>query len=593
MSAGNLALLSVSDKTNLLPFAKKLHELGLSLVASGGTAKSLRDAGLPVKDVSNITGAPEMLNGRVKTLHPAVHAGILARLTESDQQDLHKQNYQLIQLVVCNLYPFVNTVAKPGVTIEDAIENIDIGGVTLLRAAAKNHSRVTVICDPSDYEKVGKELESSINKDTSLETRQVLALKAFTHTAEYDNAISDYFRKQYSSGVSQLTLRYGMNPHQKPAQIFTTLDKLPLTVVNGSPGFINLCDALNGYQLVKELKAALNLPAATSFKHVSPAGAAVSVPLDAVEAKLCQVDDLLHQLTPLATAYARARGADRMSSFGDFIALSDTCDEVTAKIISREVSDGIIAPGYSEDALKILRKKKNGAYCILQIDPNYVPSQMERRVLFGLTMEQKRNDAVIDKNTFSNVVTKNLTTISDSAMRDLIVATIALKYTQSNSVCYAKDGQVIGIGAGQQSRIHCTRLAGDKADNWWLRQHPKVTGMKFKKSVKRAEISNAIDNYVNGSIGKDMDEATWAEMYEEVPQKLSESDKTEWINKADNVVLSSDAFFPFRDNVDRAKLSGVKYIASPSGSVNDKTVIQACDEHKMVLIHTNLRLFHH
>ncbi|XP_060814865.1 bifunctional purine biosynthesis protein ATIC [Bombus pascuorum] len=593
MSAGNLALLSVSDKTNLLPFAKKLHELGLSLVASGGTAKSLRDAGLPVKDVSNITDAPEMLNGRVKTLHPAVHAGILARLTESDQQDLHKQNYQLIQLVVCNLYPFVNTVAKPGVTIEDAVENIDIGGVTLLRAAAKNHSRVTVICDPSDYEKVGRELESSINKDTSLETRQVLALKAFTHTAEYDNAISDYFRKQYSSGVSQLTLRYGMNPHQKPAQIFTTLDKLPLTVVNGSPGFINLCDALNGYQLVKELKAALNLPAATSFKHVSPAGAAVSVPLDAVEAKLCQVDDLLHQLTPLATAYARARGADRMSSFGDFIALSDTCDEVTAKIISREVSDGIIAPGYSEDALKILRKKKNGAYCVLQIDPNYVPSQIERRVLFGLTMEQKRNDAVIDKNTFSNVVTKNLTTISDNAMRDLIVATITLKYTQSNSVCYAKDGQVIGIGAGQQSRIHCTRLAGDKADNWWLRQHPKVTGMKFKKSVKRAEISNAIDNYVNGSIGKDMDEATWAEMYEEVPQKLSESDKTEWINKADNVVLSSDAFFPFRDNVDRAKLSGVKYIASPSGSVNDKIVIQACDEHKMVLIHTNLRLFHH
>ncbi|XP_048264383.1 bifunctional purine biosynthesis protein ATIC isoform X2 [Bombus terrestris] len=554
MSAGNLALLSVSDKTNLLPFAKKLHELGLSLVASGGTAKSLRDAGLPVKDVSNITGAPEMLNGRVKTLHPAVHAGILARLTESDLQDLHKQNYQLIQLVVCNLYPFVNTVTKPDVTIEDAVENVDIGGVTLLRAAAKNHSRVTVICDPSDYEKVGKELESSINKDTSLETRQVLALKAFTHTAEYDNAISDYFRKQYSSEVSQLTLRYGMNPHQKPAQIFTTLDKLPLTVVNGSPGFINLCDALNGYQLVKELKAALNLPAATSFKHVSPAGAAVSVPLDAVEAKLCQVDDLLHQLTPLATAYARARGADRMSSFGDFIALSDTCDEVTAKIISREVSDGIIAPGYSEDALKILKKKKNGAYCVLQIDPNYVPSQMERRVLFGLTMEQKRNDAVIDKNTFSNVVTKHLTTISDSAMRDLIVATIALKYTQSNSVCYAKDGQVIGIGAGQQSRIHCTRLAGDKADNWWLRQHPKVTSMKFKKNVKRAEISNAIDNYVNGSIGKDMDEATWAEMYEEVPQKLSENDKTEWINKADNVVLSSDAFFPFRDNVDRAKL---------------------------------------
>lgn len=260
-----------------------------------------------------------------------------------------------------------------------------------------------------------------------------------------------------------------MNPHQKPAQIYTALDKLPLTVVNGSPGFINLCDALNGYQLVKELKTALNLPAATSFKHVSPAGAAVGVPLDAVQAKLCQVDDLFDKLTPLATAYARARGADRMSSFGDFIALSDPCDEITAKIISREVSDGIIAPGYSETALQILKKKKNGAYCILQVDPSYVPSPIERRVLFGLTMEQKRNDAVINKETFANVATKNSAAVPDSAMRDLIIATIALKYTQSNSVCYAKDGQVIGIGAGQQSRIHCTRLAGDKADNWYMK----------------------------------------------------------------------------------------------------------------------------
>ncbi|XP_076657709.1 bifunctional purine biosynthesis protein ATIC [Halictus rubicundus] len=593
MSAGNLVLLSVSDKTGILPFATKLHQWGLTLVASGGTAKFLRDASIPVTDVSAITGAPEMLNGRVKTLHPAVHAGILARLSKSDQEDLQKQNYKLIKLVVCNLYPFVNTVSKADVTIEDAVENIDIGGVTLLRAAAKNHDRVTVVCDPNDYDKVKEEMETSADRDTSLKTRQVLALKAFTHTAEYDNAISDYFRKQYSAGVSQLTLRYGMNPHQKPAQIYTTLNKLPLNVVNGSPGFINLCDALNGYQLVKELKAALNLPAATSFKHVSPAGAAVGVPLDAVQAKLCQVDDLLNQLTPLASAYARARGADRMSSFGDFVALSDPCDEVTAKIISREVSDGIIAPGYSESALKILKKKKNGAYCILQIDPTYEPSPMEQKVLFGLTMEQKRNDIVINKETFANIVTKNLAAVPDSAMRDLIIATIAVKYTQSNSVCYAKDGQVIGIGAGQQSRIHCTRLAGDKADNWWLRQHPKVTGMKFKKGVKRAEISNAIDNYVNGSIGKDMDESAWAAMYETVPEKLSENDRLEWIKKSDNVALSSDAFFPFRDNVDRARLSGVKYIASPSGSTNDEAVIQACDEHKIALVHTNLRLFHH
>lgn len=378
-------------------------------------------------------------------------------------------------------------------------------------------------------------------------------MKAFTHTAQYDDAISDYFRKQYSAGLSQITLRYGMNPHQKPAQLFTTLEKLPLTIVNGSPGFINLCDALNAYQLVKELKAALNLPAATSFKHVSPAGAAVGVPLDSIHAKLCQVDDLIEQLTPLASAYARARGADRMSSFGDFVGLSDVCDVITAKIISREVSDGIIAPGYTPEALEILKKKKNGGYCILQIDPNYEPAPIERKILYGLTLEQQRNNAVIDKSTFANVVT-NIKDLTDAAYRDLIVATIAVKYTQSNSVCYAKDGQVIGIGAGQQSRIHCTRLAGDKADNWWLRQHPKVTGMKFKKGVKRAEISNAIDNYVNGSIGKDMEEATWAQMYEVVPEKLTEQDKIEWIKKLDNVAISSDAFFPFRDNIDRARL---------------------------------------
>ncbi|XP_032688400.1 bifunctional purine biosynthesis protein PURH [Odontomachus brunneus] len=593
MSGKKLALLSVSDKTNLLPLAKKLHEFGLTLIASGGTAQTLRNANLPVRDVSEVTGAPEMLGGRVKTLHPAVHAGILARSIISDMKDLQSQNYDLIEVVVCNLYPFVHTVSKPGVAVEDAIENIDIGGVTLLRAAAKNHARVTVICDPNDYDKVINEMDTTEDRNTSLETRQTLALKAFTHTAEYDDAISDYFRKQYSAGVSQLTLRYGMNPHQKPAQIFTTLEKLPLTVLNGSPGFINLCDALNGYQLVKELKFALNLPAATSFKHVSPAGAAVSIPLDRTQAKLCQVDDLFEQLTPLATAYARARGADRMSSFGDFIALSEPCDVITAKIISREVSDGIIAPAYSEEALEILKKKKNGSYCVLQIDPSYVPSPVERKILYGLAMEQKRNDALIDKGTFDNIVTKKTKILSENAIRDMIVATITVKYTQSNSVCYAKDGQVIGTGAGQQSRIHCTRLAGDKADNWWLRQHPKVTGMKFKKGVKRAEISNAIDNYVNGTIGKDMDTSIWAAMYEEVPAKLSESERLEWLKKLDNVALSSDAFFPFRDNVDRARLSGVRYIASPAGSTNDEVVIEACNEHDIVLVHTGFRLFHH
>lgn len=590
MASGKIAILSVSDKSGLLDFAKGLNQLGLKLVASGGTAKAVREQGLPVRDVSDVTGAPEMLGGRVKTLHPAVHGGILARQTASDLNDMKKQNFEFVQLVVCNLYPFGLTISKSDVTVDDAVENIDIGGVTLLRAAAKNHKRVTVLCDPADYGKVLDEIKQY--GDTTEATRQVLALKAFTHTAEYDNLISDYFRKQYSAGVSQLNLRYGMNPHQKPAQIFTTLEKLPLKVVNASPGFINLCDALNGWQLVRELKRALGLPAATSFKHVSPAGAAVGVPLTMDQAKLCMVDDLFDSLTPLATAYARARGADRMSSFGDFVALSDTCDLVTAKIISREVSDGIIAPGYTEEALELLKKKKNGAYCVLQIDPTYEPSPVERKTLFGLQMEQRRNDADINKALFTNVVTKNKN-LPDGALRDMIVATIALKYTQSNSVCYAKDGQVVGIGAGQQSRIHCTRLAGDKADNWWLRQHPRVTSMQFKKGVKRAEISNAIDNYVNGTVGKDMPLTQFEAMYEKVPEFLTEADKQNWAKQLTGVSLGSDAFFPFRDNVDRARLSGVSYIASPSGSTNDAGVIEACNDHGIVMVHTNLRLFHH
>jgi len=585
------ALLSVSDKTGLLEFAKRLQKLGLELVASGGTAKAIRDAGLPVKDVSDITGAPEMLGGRVKTLHPAVHAGILAREIESDKQDMSKQGYKMIKVVVCNLYPFVKTVSTEGVSIPEAVENIDIGGVTLLRAAAKNHSRVTVLCDPNDYEQVAKEMETNPSKTTQESTRQRLALKAFTHTAEYDNAISDYFRKQYSSGVSQLTLRYGMNPHQKPAQIYTTLAELPLKVVNGSPGFINLCDALNGWQLVKELKSALGLPAATSFKHVSPAGAAVGVPLTEDEKKVCQVEDL-GTLSPLATAYARARGADRMSSFGDFVALSDVCDLQTAKIISREVSDGIIAPGYSPEALEVLKKKKGGGFCVLQIDPEYVPRDAETKTLFGMSMEQKRNDAVIDPQVFTNLVTKRKN-LNNYAIRDLIVATIALKYTQSNSVCYAKNGQVIGIGAGQQSRIHCTRLAGDKANLWWLRHHPRVLNMQFKKGVKRAEVANCIDNYVGGTVGKDMETNTWKSNYEVAPEFFTEQERADWIKELKGVALSSDAFFPFRDNVDRAFQSGVEFIGSPSGSNNDQVVIDACDEHNIALAHTNLRLFHH
>ncbi|XP_053274862.1 bifunctional purine biosynthesis protein PURH [Pleuronectes platessa] len=591
MASSELALLSVSDKTGLLDFAQKLLDTGLSLVASGGTAKALRDAGLAVRDVSELTGHPEMLGGRVKTLHPAVHGGILARKNPADTADMEKLGYGLVRVVVCNLYPFVKTVSNPDVTVEDAVEQIDIGGVTLLRAAAKNHARVTIVCDPADYSLVAKEMGGSGDRDTTLDTRRTLALKAFTHTALYDDAISDYFRREFSSGVSQLTLRYGMNPHQAPAQLYTLHPALPLKVVTGSPGFINLCDALNAWQLVKELKSALGLPAAASFKHVSPAGAAVGVPLTEEEAKVCMVHDMLKDLTPLATAYARARGSDRMSSFGDFIAVSDVCDVPTAKIISREVSDGIIAPGYEEEALKILSKKKGGKYCVLQMDPDYEPEEAEVRVLFGLHLKQKRNGGVIDKEFFNNVVSSG--SLSEEAVRDLTVATIAVKYTQSNSVCYAKDGQVIGIGAGQQSRIHCTRLAGDKADNWWLRHHPRVLNMKFRGGVKRAEMANAIDQYVSDTIGEGPDLEIWKSMYEEEPESLSQTEKKNWISSLQAVAVSSDAFFPFRDNIDRAKRSGVEFIAAPAGSAADQIVIKACNEQGITLVHTNLRLFHH
>lgn len=591
MASLELALLSVSDKTGLVEFAGRLVGVGLSLVASGGTAKALRDAGLAVRDVSDLTGHPEMLGGRVKTLHPAVHGGILARKTPTDTADMVKLGYSLVRVAVCNLYPFVKTVSSPGVTVEDAVEQIDIGGVTLLRAAAKNHARVTIVCDPADYNVVATEMESSEDRDTSVETRRTLALKAFTHTAQYDDAISDYFRGQYSRGISQLPLRYGMNPHQAPAQLYTLRPALPLKVVNGSPGFINLCDALNAWQLVRELKSALGMPAATSFKHVSPAGAAVGVPLTEEEARVCMVHDMMADLSPLATAYARARGSDRMSSFGDFIAVSDVCDVATAKIISREVSDGIIAPGYDEEALKILSKKKNGNYCVLQMDPDYEPDEMEVRVLFGLHLKQKRNGGKIDKEFFSNIVSKG--SLSEEAVRDLTVATIAVKYTQSNSVCYAKDGQVVGIGAGQQSRIHCTRLAGDKADNWWLRHHPSVLNMKFRSGVKRAEMANAIDQYVSDTVGEGPDLAVWKAMFDEVPEPLSLTEKKSWISSLKAVAVSSDAFFPFRDNIDRAKRSGVDYIAAPAGSAADAVVINACNEQGITLVHTNLRLFHH
>ncbi|KAI8072648.1 phosphoribosylaminoimidazolecarboxamide formyltransferase/IMP cyclohydrolase [Gongronella butleri] len=587
--AQKIAILSVYDKTGLVDFARELHGLNVRLLGSGGTAKLVREAGIPIGDVSDITKAPEMLGGRVKTLHPAVHGGILARDIDSDNKDLAEQNIEKIDIVVCNLYPFKETIAKPDVTIPQAVEEVDIGGVTLLRAAAKNHARVSIVSDPTDYATVIAELKQG---DVSQATRNQLALKAFNHTADYDEAISNYFRQQYSKDQAMMTLRYGANPHQKPAQIYTKGNKLPVTVLSGSPGYINFLDALNAWGLVKELKEATGLPAAASFKHVSPAGAAVGLPLNDIDRKVYHVDDLKEPLTPLANAYARARGADRMSSFGDFIALSDTVDVATARIISREVSDGVVAPDYEPAALDILKKKKAGKYCVLQMDPTYEPEEQETRQVYGLYMEQKRNNVKIDASLFTNVVTKNKE-LPSQAVTDLIVATIALKYAQSNSVCYGKNGMVIGLGAGQQSRIHCTRLAGEKADNWWMRHHPKVLAFQFKAGCKRADKSNAIDLFVTNQTGEGEERALWEANFEVVPELLTADERKEWMAQLKDTVVTSDAFFPFSDNVYRAKRSGVKYIAAPSGSVQDSVVIAAADANDMVMAHTNLRLFHH
>ena len=391
--------------------------------------------------------------------------------------------------------------------------------------------------------------------------------------------------------MKELELKYGCNPNQKPSRIFMNEGELPIEVLNGKPGYINFLDAFNGWQLVKELKEATGLPAATSFKHVSPAGAAVGLPLSDVERKINWVDDL-GELTPLANAYARARGADRMSSFGDFIALSDVCDVCTAKIIQREVSDGIIAPGYEPEALEILKSKKRGTYNIIQIDPNYVPNPIEHKEVFGITFEQGRNELDINKEFISNVVTENKE-IPESAKIDLIISLITLKYTQSNSVCFAKGGQAIGIGAGQQSRIHCTRLAGQKADNWFLRQAPQVLNLPFKEDIKRPDRDNAIDLYIGEEYMDVLADGEWEKVFTEKPAVFTKDEKRAWLDNMQDVALGSDAFFPFIDNIERAYKSGVKYVAQPGGSKNDEPVIEVCNKHNIAMCFTGIRLFHH
>lgn len=392
--------------------------------------------------------------------------------------------------------------------------------------------------------------------------------------------------------MKELELKYGCNPNQKPSKIYVASgEELPITVLSGKPGYINFLDAFNGWQLVKELKEATGLPAATSFKHVSPAGAAVGIPLDDTLKRIYWVDDM-GDLSPLACAYARARGADRMSSFGDFIALSDVCDKDTASIIKREVSDGVIAPGYTEEALEILKTKKKGNYNVIQIDPSYCPAPLEHKEVYGITFEQGRQELPINDELLSKIVTKNQD-LTDTAKMDLKIALITLKYTQSNSVCFVKGGQAIGIGAGQQSRVHCTRLAGQKADNWFLRQSPKVLGLQFVDGIGRADRDNAIDVYIGNEYMDVLAEGAWQRIFKVRPEVFTEEEKRAWLDQMEDVTVGSDAFFPFSDNIERAKKSGVKYIAQPGGSVRDDLVIETCDKYGMVMAFTGIRLFHH
>uniref|UniRef100_A0A7S4AZR5 MGS-like domain-containing protein n=1 Tax=Chrysotila carterae TaxID=13221 RepID=A0A7S4AZR5_CHRCT len=584
------ALLSVSDKTGLVDFAQGLSQHGVTLLSTGGTAKAIREAGIPVTDVSEYTESPEIMDGRVKTLHPRVHGGILMRGTEADQQQLLAIGGQPIDLVVVNLYPFSATVAK-GAPFADCIENIDIGGPTMVRAAAKNHARVTVIVQPSDYAAVLASMPGG--PDDAM--RAQLALKAFSHTATYDTAIAEWMQGELCTGRTAVqTLKYGCNPQQKPASIRGLLSPsgpqpLPFAVLSGTPGYINLLDALNAWQLVRELGQATGLPAAASFKHVSPAGAAVYAPID---------DDLLSvyeatgkELSKVAVAYLRSRQADPLCSFGDFVAVSEVVDASTAALLKIEVSDGIIAPGYEPAALEILRAKKGGKYIVLEADVAFEPPEEELRTVFGASFRQRRALEPVDGKTLENVVTGKKE-LSAEAKRDLLVAQIAIKYTQSNSVGYAKDGQMVGVGAGQQSRVDCVKLAGRKVDTWYLRQHPKVRALQFKAGVKRQERINARVRYIEGDMPP-TEFSQWKEQFEAVPEPLSADEKRDFLATLTDVSLASDAFFPFRDSLDVASSRGVKFVVAAGGSVADEEVIGAANEYGMTMAFSGLRLFHH
>ena len=602
------ALLSVFDKTGLIELATYLSSQGVELLSTGGSAKLMRNAGLNVIDVSEYTGSPEILDGRVKTLHPKIHGGLLAvRGNDKHENEMIKHNMSTIDLVVVNLYPFEQAVAK-GEGFNMAIENIDIGGPSMLRSSAKNHAYVTIITSPTQYDELIMEMKSN-NNATTLKTRRKFAYRAFSTSSSYDTAISNYFsnilekesedNNETSSIVTRSYerishLKYGCNPHQKPAAIYRPLGKsAPFDVVNGTPGYINMLDAMNAWGLVRELRQALSMPAAASFKHCSPAGAAVGCPLTSNEASAYEITDP-SSLTPTALAYVRARNADPMCSFGDFAAVSDIVDVDTAKYFKTTVCDGIIAPGFEPEALEILKSKKKGGFVCLQATNDYDAPIQEFREFYGLTFSQRRNDKIFTPEDLKQIVTGD--EFPQEAIRDLVLASISIKYTQSNSVGYALNGQMIGVGAGQQSRVDCVKLAGRKVKTWYLRQHPKVMGLKFKSSVKKQDKINARVRYIEGDLTT-AERPSWESNFEEIPENLTEEEKNVFMDQLGKtntgVSLASDAFFPFRDSLDHASRYGVKYIAQAGGSIADQEVIGAAKEYGMSMALTGLRLFHH
>ena len=593
-------LISVSDKSGIVELATFLASKNVELLSTGGTAKKLRDSGLTVIDVSEYTGSPECLDGRVKTLHPKVHGGLLGvRGNDEHEAQMKEHGIGKIDMTILNLYPFEATVQGGG-DFSQCIENIDIGGPSMLRSTAKNHAATTIVTSPDQYEEVMAVIAEK--GGTTLSLRKKYAARAFSLSAAYDSAISSWFTRQLGEDAPvaarvykpQFPLKYGCNPHQKPAGISSLLNnKLPFDVLNGVPGYINLLDAANAWQLVKELGEATGLAAAASFKHVSPAGAAVAVPLSEVECAAYEVKvEDAPKLTPVALAYLRARNADPMCSFGDFAAVSEEVDEATALILKKEVSDGIVAPSYTPKALEILKSKKGGRFIVLKATENFNPGEMEYREVYGMAFSQKRNDVVITKDHMKNVVTSKKDAVTDDVVRDMIVASICIKYTQSNSVGFTRDGMMVGVGAGQQSRVDCVKLAGRKVRTWYLRQHPKVLALPFKDGVKRQDRVNARVRYIEGDFTPE-EKIRWEAQFTSTPEPLTEAEKDEFMSATSGVTISSDAFFPFRDSIDHASKYGVSYIAQPGGSVQDTQVTAACEEYGMSMCLTGVRLFHH